>query len=290
MKTYNNWSRLFFFFIVWIVCSIVFYLPLIIFYPDLFIGTKREYSTHIGDNLILQIVNQIVSVCGVFAAIYFIIKVIEAKDFSQNKLTIKIVDLLKGFFIGFVFFITVALVMQFTGVVHFTFIGITSKITLNLLLFLLVATGEEVVVRGYILNNLCEKMNSSLAVLISSLAFGCLHLFNDHFTLIGFFNIILSGILMGILLVKSDTISAPIGLHWAWNFIQGPVAGFNVSGHEVTGVFHVETLAPTFLTGGEFGAEGSILLIPIVLIAIYIVWKYYRPVPLQVIIQRLSNY
>jgi hypothetical protein len=54
-----------------------------------------------------------------------------------------------------------------------------------------------------------------------------------------------------------------------------------VSGHKETGVFQVERMASNYITGGDFGAEGSILLIPITLIAIFIVWKYYRPVTFQ---------
>ena len=130
-------------------------------------------------------------------------------------------------------------------------------------------------------------MNDYQAIFISSLIFGAIHLSNSHFTIIGFFNISLSGFLTAMILIKSNTISAPIGLHWAWNFVQGPIAGFNVSGHKESGVFRVERLAPDYITSGDFGAEGSILLIPITLVAIFIVWKYYRPLTFQVSTQEL---
>ncbi|MFM8849503.1 MAG: CPBP family intramembrane glutamic endopeptidase, partial [Cytophagales bacterium] len=93
-----------------------------------------------------------------------------------------------------------------------------------------------------------------------SLLFGLAHVGNDHFTWFGFASIALSGYLMAVLSLKSGSISPAVGLHWSWNFVQGSILGFAVSGHAEKGVFEVRALANDTLTGGKFGAEGSILV------------------------------
>jgi uncharacterized protein len=274
MEIQSNWMRLLFYFFLWIACSIIFYIPIFYFFPSFFSGPKAEYDLLLESNWMFLMGTQIATVLGALLAIYLMVNKIENRRLSDINLTININSLLKGFLIGTSLIAVFVLVMQVTGLASFSYSGISSKIVLGFFLYSTVAIGEEVVVRGYILNNLREKMNDYLAVFISSLFFGAMHLLNDDFTMIGFLNITISGVLSSILFIKLKTISAPIGEHWAWNFIQGPIAGFNVSGHKETGILHVEPLSPDFITGGGFGAEGSILLIPITLIAIVFVWKY----------------
>ncbi len=108
-------------------------------------------------------------------------------------------------------------------------------------------------------------------ILISSLLFGFVHIGNDHFTTIGFFNITLSGILMALLYTKYKNLSAPIAMHFTWNFFQGPVFGYAVSGESLWSLAEVTPISKTeMITGGLFGAEGSIVLVPMSLFAIVI--------------------
>jgi uncharacterized protein len=280
MKIFRSLSNAVTYFILCFICTIPFILLIAIFYPDAFDGKRSSYEKHLNESLTFVASNQTASMLGVFLATYILLK-IEKRSITDIKLKIDLKSITKGFVFGIIFFGVIILVMQVTGVVYFTYSTIPSKLIFSFFLYLIVAISEEIMIRGYILNCFQNNMNNFLAVLISSLIFGAIHLFNDDFTLIGFFNLFLSGCLMGIILIKSETVSTTIGLHWAWNFIQGPIAGFNVSGHKETGVFQVERMAPNYITGGDFGAEGSILLIPITLIAIFIVWKYYKPATFQ---------
>jgi membrane protease YdiL (CAAX protease family) len=160
--------------------------------------------------------------------------------------------------------------------VRFSYLGISWNLAIGFFLFLCVSISEEIVIRGYILSNLQEIMGPKSAIILSSLFFGLFHITNDNFTMVGFFNIFLSGILLGLLCTSSNTVSAPIGLHWAWNFVQGSIAGFNVSGHHIEGIFSITCVAPISYSGGEFGAEGSIVLIPIILFFIYLVDRWFK--------------
>ncbi|MBY0436292.1 MAG: CPBP family intramembrane metalloprotease [Cyclobacteriaceae bacterium] len=286
MQIQNNWLRLLVYFLFWIFCSVLLYMPVLIFSPNLPSGLGTDLSL-LRSNLVYLGATQIAAVLSVFFSTYLMVSKIENRRFTDIKLTLDITNLLKGFLLSTLIILTFCLIMQIIGAAYFSYSAISPKIIFSFFLFSIVAIGEEIMVRGYILNNLREKLSDYHAIFISSLIFGCMHLFNDSFTLIGFFNITLSGFLLGTLFIKSNTLSAPIGLHWAWNFIQGPIAGFNVSGHKEAGILTVEKLAPDFITGGDFGAEGSILLTPIICIAIYVVWKYYRPSTISLSNQKL---
>jgi hypothetical protein len=65
---------------------------------------------------------------------------------------------------------------------------------------------------------------------------------------------------MAIMALNSGSISSAVGFHLSWNFVQGPILGFAVSGHAEKGVFQANSIAADVLTGGKFGAEGSILV------------------------------
>lgn len=129
----------------------------------------------------------------------------------------------------------------------------------NILVVLLVAFGEEIFVRGYILNNLLDATNKYTALVISSLLFSGLHLLNAHISYLSVINLFLAGILLGSLYIKTRNLWFPISLHFFWNFIQGPVLGFNVSGNETYSIITSNYYESTVLNGGEFGFEGSII-------------------------------
>ncbi len=108
-------------------------------------------------------------------------------------------------------------------------------------------------------------------VLVSSILFGVAHIGNSHITLIGFFNITLSGVLFALIYLKFKNLSAPIAMHFTWNFFQGSVLGYPVSGHDGWSLAKVNYISKSeILSGGLFGAEGSVVLIPISLFAILI--------------------
>lgn len=143
-----------------------------------------------------------------------------------------------------------------------------------ILLFSIAALNEEIMIRGYILNNLFQSMNKYVALIISSLLFASMHLANANITFLSVTNIFLAGILLGIYYVQKQNLWLPISLHFSWNFFQGPVFGFEVSGVNVNGVINQEIQGSNLITGGQFGFEGSILATFLILVAI--VWIYYR--------------
>lgn len=124
-------------------------------------------------------------------------------------------------------------------------------------ILILVSFSEELVFRGYILNNLLESMPKMPALLVSALFFACFHTLNPGMSLIGFLNIFIAGVLMGVNYIFSRNLWFSIFFHFSWNFFQGPVLGFEVSGLDLPVMLEQNLRGSTLLTGGEFGLEAS---------------------------------
>lgn len=126
-------------------------------------------------------------------------------------------------------------------------------------LFALVAVEEELVMRGYILANLFDSMPSIVAVALSSILFAAAHMFNASLSVLGIVNIALAGAAFGVYYARFRSLWFPFGLHFAWNFFQGPVFGLAVSGLKTDSIMTSTVAGPSWLTGGDFGLEGSII-------------------------------
>jgi len=136
--------------------------------------------------------------------------------------------------------------------------------------FVCVGMAEETMYRGYELRNAAEGLAGIFeprgAVLAAwactSLFFGTLHSFNPNAGVLSTINIALAGVLLGIGYVLTGELAIPIGLHITWNFFQGNVFGFPVSGLGPVGVtvISIEQGGPTLLTGGAFGPEAGLLV------------------------------
>jgi uncharacterized protein len=137
-------------------------------------------------------------------------------------------------------------------------------------LFVCVGFYEELVSRGYQLRNAAEGLNSSslgprgavlLAWALSSAIFGYLHAANPNATILSTANVALAGLMLGCGYVLTGELAIPIGLHVTWNFFQGTVFGFPVSGLQIGGAtfLSIEQGGPDLWTGGPFGPEGGLL-------------------------------
>ena len=127
--------------------------------------------------------------------------------------------------------------------------------------FLIVAVGEEIAFRGVLFRWIDERFGFWWAMIISGLVFGLVHLTNDNATLWGAIGIALeAGLLLGAAYKWSGSLWFPIGIHWAWNFSQGNIFGFAVSGNNAGDSIIQATIdGPQWLTGGAFGAEASVI-------------------------------
>jgi hypothetical protein len=191
-------------------------------------------------------------------------------------------NLVLGIAIGFLIMVTGFLALLFTNEISIQSINFDlTELLLNMGIFIFVAIGEEVLCRGYILNNLMKSYNKYVALLISSLFFSLLHLGNHFISILNLFDLFIAGILLGITYIYTKRLWFPIALHFSWNFFQGTIFGFNVSGNDLYSLIHISYPSPTLWNGGGFGFEGSLLSLLFQIIAIYLIFKYYKKKNIQ---------
>lgn len=124
-----------------------------------------------------------------------------------------------------------------------------------------VAVAEELLFRGVVFRIMEERTGTVIALVVSMLLFGAMHLVNANATLWGAFAIALTGgVMLAAAYVATRSLWLSIGLHFAWNFTQAGIFGVTVSGSGVPpeGLLNVTLSGPSALTGGIFGPEASL--------------------------------
>jgi membrane protease YdiL (CAAX protease family) len=155
-----------------------------------------------------------------------------------------------------------------------------SQVASNSLVFLgvfvIVGWSEELMSRGYHLQTLASGLNLAWGLVLSSVIFGALHLANPHATVASAGGIFLAGLFLGYAYVQTRQLWLSVGLHIGWNFSEGVVFGFPVSGLDVYGLLHIRVSGPTLWTGGAFGPEAGLILVPALLAGAVLIRLYGR--------------
>ena len=173
----------------------------------------------------------------------------------------------------------IALVYQVCGIGTFELNELSLEPILFILglfpFWLLQGGTEEVATRGWLLTRIAARTNLPLAIGISSSLFGILHLGNAGVTFLSLLNIILDGVLAALLFIYTDSIWLVVAQHGTWNYVQGNLLGFQVSGTGADASIFSFTMGsgPDWLTGGAFGAEGSIITTLVLLLSVVIVYR-----------------
>lgn len=223
----------------------------------------------------------VVSFCtllGTLTAIWIFTKYIDKIEFEfigfkmKNVIKESVAGLLVGSFSVFLGFI----ILTLTGrIIPTSFEFNTYEFLLAIFVFINVAISEEVLCRGYILRNLMISSNKYVALIVSALVFALLHCANPDISLIPMISLLLSGLLYGVAYIYNQRLWFPISVHFGWNFLQS-ILGFNISGNEHYAFMNIENIGEDYITGGNFGFEGSIysvLIQGIVLIGITIFYE-----------------
>ena len=189
-------------------------------------------------------------------------------------------DLLLGLAIGAMFFCVVVGVMRLFGICTLMRLSFDWNAQLTaFMMFFGVAVGEEILFRGVLFKWIDKRWGPWWALLVSGLVFGLVHVTNNNATWwSGIAIAIEAGLLLGAAYKWSGTLWLPIGIHWAWNYTQGNIFGFAVSGNFAgSSWLKVVTTGPDLLTGGAFGPEASIISVVLgVAIAAWLVWDYMK--------------
>ena len=147
-------------------------------------------------------------------------------------------------------------------------------LVLAIVLNLGAAVCEELAFRGMLLQGIAKLGGPAIAVAITALLFGAVHLLNPGATLWSSLAIAIeAGVLMGCAFVWRRNLWFVIGMHWAWNTSE-MLLGIPVSGHREPSLWLTTVHGNAWLTGGDFGIEASVVPVIIgVIISAMIVWR-----------------
>ncbi|MEP7277144.1 MAG: CPBP family intramembrane glutamic endopeptidase [Bacteroidota bacterium] len=225
---------------------------------------------------LLLITNALISL----AAVWLFRKVIDRKSFESIGFSIDKNGnhAGSGFFLGILLLCAGTCILYFSKNLVWTDISFSGNdLFISFGLMVIVAFYEEMVFRGYILNNLLESANKWLALCISALVFTLGHLANPDFSVVAAGNIFLAGILLGLNYIYTRNLWFGMMLHFSWNFFQGPILGYEVSGLHLQSLFQHDIQGSVLLTGGKFGFEGSLVASALCLLAIVaLIWLYEK--------------
>ena len=171
-------------------------------------------------------------------------------------------DIGKGFLTGIVYFAIVVGIIALCGCYRITDVKFDLLPQLKALtLFFTVAVCEEILFRGILFKLIDRQFNTLAAYIVSALVFGFVHISNPGATWWAALAIAVeAGIMLSAAYKYSGNLWMPIGIHWAWNYTQGNILGFRVSGGNAgESLFIPEISGPDIVTGGAFGAEASIV-------------------------------
>ncbi|WP_439482195.1 CPBP family intramembrane glutamic endopeptidase [Cyclobacterium plantarum] len=137
--------------------------------------------------------------------------------------------------------------------------------------YLSIAIIEEFLFRVLLFVSLIHYVqNKNMLIIISSLFFA---LFHFPINALHFTSYFLAGFMYGYSFVKFQSILLPIGIHFFWNYIQGAIFGYPVSGAESDGLINLTIISNEIYNGGNQGIEGSyagLFMRIIIIFSIYI--------------------
>ena len=224
-------------------------------------------------------------VIGSFAALWVATKFIDRKPLMSIGLSVKdkANEMLIGLGFALAFIGGLFLVLWLVGAINITgYVGFKPGVFIVSMMLFMAAFDEELIFRGYILNNMMDSTsNRWVALAGSSLLFALLHSGNPSVwsTWVPMTELFAAGFILGISYTFTKNLWFPTFFHFGWNFFQG-LFGFEISGINVDSwkmISHENTgNVPDIVSGGAFGIEGSVITLSCTIICTYLIFKYYN--------------
>ena len=225
------------------------------------------------------------SLLGSFAALWVATKFIDRKPLMSIGLSVKdkANEMLIGLGFALAFIGGLFLVLWLIGAINITgYVGFKPGVFIVSIMLFMAAFDEELIFRGYILNNMMDSTsNRWIALVGSSLLFALLHSGNTNVwsTWVPMTELFAAGFILGISYTFTKNLWFPTFFHFGWNFFQGlfgfEISGFNVDSWKI--ISHENTAnVPDIVSGGAFGIEGSVITLSCTIICTYLIFKYYN--------------
>ena len=225
------------------------------------------------------------SLLGSFTALWVATKFIDRKPLMSIGLSVKdkANEMLIGLGFALAFIGGLFLVLWLIGAINITgYVGFKPGVFIVSIMLFMAAFDEELIFRGYILNNMMDSTgNRWIALAGSSLLFALLHSGNPSVwsTWVPMTELFAAGFILGISYTFTKNLWFPTFFHFGWNFFQGlfgfEISGFNVDSWKI--ISHENTgNVPDIVSGGAFGIEGSVITLSCTIICTYLIFKYYN--------------
>jgi uncharacterized protein len=148
---------------------------------------------------------------------------------------------------------------------------------IDLLILAVASLAEEVAFRGYPFQRLIDAIGPTLATIVFSLVFAALHMFNPAANRASFMVTVFSSWLLSVAYLRTKALWVCWGWHFAWNASMCLLFGLPVSGiTQFSPIIQSDTVGPGWMTGGDYGPEGSVVTAVVILIGIFVVIRTTR--------------
>ena len=231
----------------------------------------------------MMLAMSLLQITASFAAIWFMMTVFNKEPLSNIGLSIKDrgQEMLAGLGAALLFIGGIFLILWCFGAITVTgAVGLKPGVMMVSLMLFVAAFDEEIVFRGYVLNNLMDSMNRWWALGVSSVVFALMHAGNPNVwsTFVPMTELFAAGFILGISYTFTKNLWFPTFFHFGWNFFQG-LFGFEISGMGVDSwkaIAHENSgQVPDIISGGAFGIEGSVISLCCTILGTYLIYKYY---------------
>jgi membrane protease YdiL (CAAX protease family) len=229
----------------------------------------------------LKLFGMLVTLCATYFVYYGLVRAMEGRN-SVSELSLKgaWTELFSGLGVGAGLLSLSTVLLWLFGFYKIDAVNSVSELFAVRHLPLSLGAGffEELIFRAVLFRIVEEKLGSWIALMISSLFFGVAHIGNPNATLFSSIAIAIeAGILLGASYMLTRRVWFAVGIHIAWNYVQGAVFGIPVSGSEVKGLISSRLEGDALFSGGAFGAESSLItLIICTLAGLFFLWKAYQ--------------
>lgn len=247
-------------------------------------GSAEALFANMSFDSPVMLLMTVFQVAGSFLALWIATKFIDRKPLMSIGLTVKdkANEMLIGLgfalaFIGGLFF-----VLWLLGAITITgYVGFKPGVFIVSMMLFLAAFDEELIFRGYVLNNMMDSSSRWVALAGSSALFALMHAGNPSVwsNWVPMTELFAAGFILGISYTFTKNLWFPTFFHFGWNFFQG-LFGFEISGINVDSwkmISHESTgNVPDIVSGGAFGIEGSVITLSCTIICTYFIYKYYN--------------
>jgi membrane protease YdiL (CAAX protease family) len=246
----------------------------------MFMGTSQT------DTLVF-LLSTFAQLVAITVSVFLVRKFVDKRSITSLGLKLDrwvLFDLLAGIAVTFVMMGFIYFLMSSLGWITFKSFAwqvdpvstVITEVVLFFIIFVLVGWQEELLSRGYQLQTIASGMNLFWGIFISSAIFGLLHLGNPNATWVSAAGIFFAGLFLASAYLWTKQLWLSIGLHIGWNFFEGVVFGFPVSGLSIYPLANITISGPEIWTGGAFGPEAGLIVLPGLILGTVLVFVYAR--------------